>query len=253
MLFTTLGVAAIAHQLMGLAWEPAFVLGAIVSPTDPVAASAIARRVGAPGRVITVVEGESLVNDSTALIAYKFAVTAALTGSFSLVHAGGRFVLNVAAGIAIGIAVGWVIAQIRRRIEDAPTEITLSILTPYFAYLPAEAAGVSAVIAAVTAGIWLGWRSPQLISPATRLQTFAVWELLQFLLNAALFTLVGLALPNVVHNLDSQSAGEVARDAAVISVAVIALRFVWVFPSALFCSWIVEKTIGNRIAAKPEN
>jgi CPA1 family monovalent cation:H+ antiporter len=240
-LFTTVGVAAIAHALIGMAWEPAFVLGAIVSPTDPVAASAIARRVGAPGRVVTVVEGESLVNDSTALIAYKFAVAAALTGSFSLMHAAGRFALNVGAGIAIGVAVGWVVAEIRRRIEDSPTEITLSLLTPYFAYLPAEAAGVSAVIAAVTAGIWLGWRSPQLISPATRLQTFAVWEVLQFLLNAALFTLVGLALPGVVHNLDSQSASQVARDAVVISVAVIALRFLWVFPSAWLPRWLVPR------------
>jgi monovalent cation/hydrogen antiporter len=247
-LFTTLGVAAIAHQLMGLAWEPAFVLGAIVSPTDPVAASAIARRVGAPGRVITVVEGESLVNDSTALIAYKFAVTAALTGSFSLVNAGGRFVLNVAAGIAIGIAVGWVIAQIRRRIEDAPTEITLSILTPYFAYLPAEALGVSAVIAAVTSGIYLGWRSPQLIAPATRLQTFAVWEVLQFLLNATLFTLVGLALPNVVSHLDTQSAGEVARDAAVIFATVLALRFLWVFPAA----WLPRKLVARIRRRDPQ-
>jgi CPA1 family monovalent cation:H+ antiporter len=240
-LFTTVGVAAIAHALIGMAWEPAFVLGAIVSPTDPVAASAIARRVGAPGRVVTVVEGESLVNDSTALIAYKFAVAAALTGSFSLMHAAGRFALNVGAGIAIGVAVGWVVAEIRRRIEDSPTEITLSLLTPYFAYLPAEAAGVSAVIAAVTAGIWLGWRSPQLISPATRLQTFAVWEVLQFLLNAALFTLVGLALPGVVHNLDSQSASQVARDAVVISVTVIALRFLWVFPSAWLPRWLVPR------------
>src|SRR3954447_2517401 len=154
---------------MGLAWEPAFVLGAIVSPTDPVAASAIARRVGAPGRVITVVEGESLVNDSTALIAYKFAVAAALSGSFSLIDAGGRFVLNGSAGIAIGVAVGWLIAELRRRIDDPPTEITLSILTPYFAYLPAEAAGVSAVIAAVIAGIWLRRGAPPASLPATRL------------------------------------------------------------------------------------
>src|SRR4029077_14000994 len=123
--------------------------------TDPVAATAIGRRVGAPTRVITVVEGESLVNDSTALIAYKFAVAAALTGSFSLAEAGGRFLLNAAAGIAIGIAGGGVLGQIRLRREDPPTEITLSLATPYFAYLPAEALDVPAVLAAVTAGIWL--------------------------------------------------------------------------------------------------
>src|SRR3954451_20749543 len=148
--FTTVAVAAIAHGLVGLSWEAAFVLGAVVSPTDPVAATAIGRRVGAPRRVITVVEGESLVNDSTALIAYKFAVAAAVTGSFSLVEAGGRFVLNAAAGVAIGIASGWAAAEVPHRIEAPPTEITLSLLTPSFASLPAEAFAVSAVLAAVT-------------------------------------------------------------------------------------------------------
>ncbi|TMM05291.1 MAG: Na+/H+ antiporter [Actinobacteria bacterium] len=230
-LFTTVGVAAIAHWLTGMAWEPAFVLGAVVSPTDPVAATAIARRVGAPRRVISVVEGESLVNDSTALIAYKFAVAAALSGSFSAAEAGGRFLLNAVVGVGIGIAVGYVVAAVRARIEDPPTEITLSIATPYFAYLPADALGVSAVLAAVTAGIWLGWRSPRLISPSTRIQAFAVWEVLQFLLNATLFTLVGLALPDVLSHLEGQSAGELVRDAVIVSAAVMAVRFLWVFPT----------------------
>src|SRR3954470_15646247 len=173
--FTTLAVAAIAHGLVGLSWEAAFVLGAVVSPTDPVAATAIGRRVGAPRRVITVGEGESLVNDSTALIAYKFAVAAAVTGSFSLAEGGGRFLLKAAGGIRIGIAVRWGLAEIRRRIDDPPTEITLSLSTPYFAYLPAEALGVSAVLAAVTAGVWLGWRSPPILSPPTRLPGPAGW------------------------------------------------------------------------------
>src|SRR3954447_13692696 len=230
--FTTLAVAWIAHAIVGLSWESAFVLGAVVSPTDPVAATAIGRRVGAPQRVITVVEGESLVTDSTALIAYKFAIAAAVSGSFSLADAGGRFVLNAVVGVAIGLAVGWLVAEVRARIEDPPTEITLSLATPYFAYLPAEALDVSAVLAAVTAGIYLGWNSPRLIAPATRIQAFAVWEVLQFLLNAALFTLVGLALPDVIDSLGDQSAGELAGDAAIILGAVMALRFVWVFPSA---------------------
>jgi len=243
--FTTVAVAWIAHALIGMSWEAAFVLGAVVSPTDPVAATAIGRRVGAPARVLTVVEGESLVNDSTALIAYKFAVAAALTGSFSLLDAGGRFLLNAAAGVAIGIAVGWVMSLIRARVDDPPTEITLSLATPYFAYLPAEALDVSAVLAAVTAGIWLGWQSPRLIAPATRIQAFAVWEVLVFLLNAALFTLVGLELPDVLDNLSGHSAGELARDAVIVCGAVIALRFVWVFPSA----WL-PRTLVARIRAR---
>jgi CPA1 family monovalent cation:H+ antiporter len=230
--FTTVAVAAIAHAVVGLGWETAFVLGAVVSPTDPVAATAIGRRVGAPPRVITVVEGESLVNDATALIAYKFAAAAAVTGSFSLAEAGGRFLLNAVVGIALGVLVGWIVTQIRLRIEDPPTEITLSLLTPYFAYLPAQALGVSAVLAAVTAGIWLGWRSPRLISAATRIQAFAVWEVLVFLLNATLFTLVGLALPGVLDRLGGHSAGQLAGDAVIVCAAVILLRFVWVFPTA---------------------
>jgi monovalent cation/hydrogen antiporter len=230
--FTTIAVAAIAHELIGLSWETAFVLGAVVSPTDPVAATAIGRRVGAPSRVLTIVEGESLVNDASALIAYKFAVAAAVSGSFSLLDAGGRFLLNAVVGIAIGIAVGWLIVQVRTRIEDPPTEITLSVMTPYFAYLPAEAAGVSAVLAAVTAGIWLGWRSPRVINAPTRIQAFAVWEVLTFLLNAALFTLVGLALPTVLDNLHGHSTGELISDAVIVLVAVMALRFLWVFPTS---------------------
>jgi Na+/H+ antiporter len=239
--FTTLAVAWIAHELVGLSWEAAFVLGAVVSPTDPVAATAIGRRVGAPRRVIAVVEGESLVNDSTALIAYKFAIAAAVSGSFSLADAGGRFVLNAVVGVAIGLAVGWLVAEVRARIEDPPTEITLSLATPYFAYLPAEALDVSAVLAAVTAGIYLGWNSPRLIAPATRIQAFAVWEVLQFLLNAALFTLVGLALPDVIDALQGQSAGELARDAAIICGAVMALRLLWVFPSAYLPRLLIPK------------
>ncbi len=193
--FTTLLVGVVAHAVVDdLSWAGAFTLGAVLSPTDPVAATAIASRAGAPRRFVTIIEGEALVNDATALIAYKVAVAAVLTGSFSLMDAGGEFVLNAVAGVAVGVVVGGVVAWVRRATHDAPTEITISLLTPYFAYLPAEALGVSAVLAAVTSGIWLGWRSPELITPATRLQAFSVWEVLVFILNAALFVLVGLQL-----------------------------------------------------------
>ncbi|MEA2124186.1 MAG: monovalent cation/hydrogen antiporter, partial [Solirubrobacteraceae bacterium] len=172
---TTLGVGVIAHAVVDdLSWAAAFTLGAIVAPTDPVAATAIASRSGAPTRLITILEGEALVNDATALVAYKVAVAAVVTGSFSVVEAGGSFLLDATAGIAIGILVGVVVAEIRRVIDDAPTEITISLLTPYFAYLPAEALGVSAVLAAVTSGVWLGWRAPRLITSATRIQLYSV-------------------------------------------------------------------------------
>ena len=230
---TAVGVALVAHAVVdGMSWEAAFVLGAVVSPTDPVAASAIASRVGAPRRFMTIIEGESLINDSTALIAYKFAVGAAVSGSFSLAEAGGRFVVNAVAGIALGLAVGWIVAQVRRAIDDAPTEIAISLVTPYFAYLPAEALGVSAVLAAVTTGIFLGWRSPQLITPATRIQAFAVWEIVQFVLNAALFVLVGLQLPDVLDGIGEVPTDSIVLDAIAVAGAVILVRFLWVIPGA---------------------
>jgi Na+/H+ antiporter len=240
---TTLGVGLVAHAVIDdLSWAAAFTLGAIVAPTDPVAATAIASRSGAPRRIVTVLEGESLVNDATALVAYKVALAAVLTGSFSLLDAGGSFVLESLGGIAIGIAVGAVVAEVRRVIEDAPTEITISLITPYFAYLPAEALGVSAVLAAVTSGIWLGWRAPRLITSATRIQLYSVWEVLTFVLNAALFLLVGLQLPGILERIgDDYSAGELAAWAGVVAGAVIAIRFLWVFPATYLPRWLSRR------------
>ncbi len=232
-LLTTLLVGVVAHEFVAeLSWAAAFTLGAVLSPTDPVAATAIASRVGAPRRFVTIVEGESLVNDSTGLIAYKFAVAAALTGSFSALDAAGAFVLNAAAGVVIGIAVGILIARLRRSLDDPPTEITISLLTPYFAYLPAEAIGVSAVLSAVVAGVWLGWRSPQLITPSTRMQAFAFWEILVFILNATLFVLVGLQLPHVLEAArETTTDGDLALYGFVVTAALVAARFLWVVPA----------------------
>ena len=194
-LLTIGAVAVVGHEAIGLSWPLAFALGAIVSPTDPVAATTIMRQLGAPRRLVNVIEGESLVNDATALVAYRVAVAAAVGGSFSALDAGLEFVGRAAGGIAIGLAVGFVVAEIRRRLDDAPTEITISLLTAYAAFIPADELGLSGVLAAVTAGIYLGWRAPELITPETRLQSTAVWEILVFLLNATLFILVGLQLP----------------------------------------------------------
>jgi monovalent cation/hydrogen antiporter len=222
-------VAVIAHALIpGMGWGPAFVLGAIVSPTDPVAAIAIAQRLSVPRRVVTVVEGESLINDATALVAYRVAVVAVVSGSFSLIDAGGRFVLNVTAGAAIGLLVGWLVAQVRSRIDNPPVEMAISVATAYFAYIPAQEIGVSGVVAAVTVGIYLGWRGPQLVSPTTRMQLFGVWEVTTFFLNCFLFVLIGLQLPSILHALSGRSAGDLIQYAAVVSAAVILTRIVWV-------------------------
>jgi Na+/H+ antiporter len=232
-LTTMLAVAVVAHALIpGLDWATAFVLGAIVSPTDPTAATSIAQRLGLPRRLIALIEGESLVNDGTALVAYRVAVVAVVSGSFSLVGASGRFVFNVAGGIAVGLAVGYLIRQVRRRLDNPPVEITISILSGYFAYLPAQAAGVSGILAAVTVGIYMGWHTPELTSPQTRLQGFAVWEIIFFVLNALLFGLVGLQLPAIIDSLSGISTGTLIRYAVIVTVVVMAARFAWVFAAA---------------------
>src|SRR4029453_12179902 len=180
-LVTMSAVAVVAHTLVGgLPWAAAFALGAIVSPTDPLAATAIARRLGVPRRLVTVLEGESLVNDATALVAYRLAVAAVVGGSFTVWEAGLRFVVGTVGGVTIGLAVGWLLAEARRRIEDPVVEIVLSVVTGYAAYLPAELLGVSGVLAAVTAGLYVGWRAPELASPSTRLLGFSFWEVLVY-------------------------------------------------------------------------
>jgi Na+/H+ antiporter len=229
-LTTMVAVAVVAHvSIPGLNWPSAFVLGAIVSPTDPTAASAIAQRLGLPRRLIALIEGESLVNDGTALVAYRFAVAAVVTGSFSIAGASGRFALNVVGGIAVGLAVGFVIRQVRRRLDNPPVEITISILSGYFAYLPAQAIGVSGILAAVTVGIYMGWHTPELTTPQTRLQGTAVWEILFFLLNALLFGLIGLQLPAIIDALSGTSTGLLILYAVIVTAAVIATRFLWIF------------------------
>ena len=201
-LATTVGVAVVAHAFIdGLSWASAFVLGAIVSPTDPLAATSIARRFGVPGKLVTIVEGESLVNDGTGLVLYRVAVAAVITGSFSAFYTGGLFLVTAGGGIAFGLLVGWLVRQIRRRLDNPPAEITISLLTGYVAFIPADLMGVSAVLAAVTAGVYLGWHTPELTSAQVRLQGRAVWEIVQYLLNALLFVLVGLQLPVVLDAL----------------------------------------------------
>jgi Na+/H+ antiporter len=241
-LLTTVGVAVVAHELIdGLTWPAAFVLGAIVSPTDPIAGTAVARRLGVPRRLVTVVEGESLVNDGTGLVLYRVAVAAAVTGSFSLLDTGGLFVVAVFGGVAVGLGVAWIVRQVRRRLHNPPAELTISLLTGYFAFIPAELIGVSAVLAAVTAGIYLGWYTPELTDPQVRLQGVAVWEIVQYLLNALLFVLVGLQLPVVLDALGEIPVGRLLGYAAVVSITVIALRFLWVFAVLNAPKWILRR------------
>jgi monovalent cation/hydrogen antiporter len=227
---TTLVVAVVAHATIDdLAWSSAFVLGAIVSPTDPIAATAIARRFGVPRRLVTIVEGESLINDGTALVAYRFAVVAVLTGSFSIWEAGLEFVYSVVAGIAIGLGVGWLIRQLRRRLDNPPLEITIALLSAYLAYIPAELVHASAVLAAVTVGIYMGAHTSELTTARTRVQGDAVWEILVFMLNALLFVLIGLQLPVILDELSGQPAGTLLVYGLIVSSTVILVRIAGTF------------------------
>jgi monovalent cation/hydrogen antiporter len=229
-LATTVAVAVAAHAVIeGMDWAVAFALGAIVSPTDPLAATAIGRRLGVPRRLITLLEGESLVNDATALVAYRLAVAAAVSGSFVAWQAGLRFVVGATGGVAVGLAVGWLVAELRRRLDDPVVEIVVSVATGYAAYLPAEQLGVSGVLAAVTAGLYLGWRGPELASASTRLLGFSFWEVMVYLANAILFILVGLQLRPILSSLGGTAVAVLVGEALVVSAVVVGVRLGWNF------------------------
>jgi Na+/H+ antiporter len=231
-LLTCFAVAICVHAVVpDMSWAAAFVVGAIVSPTDPVAATAIASRIGVPRRVVTVVEGESLINDATAITAYRVAIVALTAGTFSAWDAGGRFVLGAAGGVAIGLAVGWVVAYVRERLDDPPVEITISLFTCYAAYLPAEELGLSGVVAAVTVGLFMGSQTSRVTNAQVRMQGFAMWQILTFLLNSFLFVLIGLQLPQLLDELRDANyeTMTVIGYGLLASLVVVVARIVWVF------------------------
>jgi monovalent cation/hydrogen antiporter len=237
-LITAAIVAAAAHALIGLPWPAAFVLGAIVSPPDAVAATAITSRLRVPRRIVTVLDGESLVNDATALVAYRFAIAAMVSGKFSLPEASGRFLFVVLVGTGIGLAMGWLASHLQRRLNDPPVQITISLLTPFAAYIPAERLHVSGILAVVACGMFLGWRSPQILTSRTRLNLFMFWETVVFLLNGLVFVLIGLQLPRILHALSGRSLNQLIRHGALISGAVIVVRIAWVFVATNILRWL---------------
>lgn len=229
-LFTMLVVAWVTHWLIPeIPWAAAFALGAIVSPPDAVAATSVIQRLPVPRRIVSILEGESLVNDATALVALQFAIAAMMTGQFSLGTASFRFVWAVMGGIAFGLLVGLMVRWIHRRLDDPPVQITISLLTPFLAYLPAERLHASGVLAVVTAGIYLGWHSPLIVSARYRLQAFAFWEIVVFLLNGFVFITIGLQLPAIVRSIRHESFSLPIENAAIVCAVVVLLRVAWVF------------------------
>ncbi|QOV88604.1 Na+/H+ antiporter [Humisphaera borealis] len=231
-LFTMIAIAFVAHYAIGIGWGPAFVLGAIISPPDAVAATAITQRLRVPKRIVTILEGESLVNDASALIAYRVAIAAVAGGVFSLGDAGMKFVIAATGGIAVGYAVGKIMVWIRPRIHDPSVEGFVALLIPYIAFLPAEWLHLSGVLSVVTAGVFVGRKVPQIATSHGRLRLYAVWDTLVFLLNGLIFILIGLQLPAVIERLEMQSWGSLTGNVLVIGSTAILVRILWVFPAA---------------------
>jgi monovalent cation/hydrogen antiporter len=253
-LVTVCAVAAVAHWAVGLPWGAAFVLGAIISPTDAVAATAMAQRLGIPRRIVTILEGESLINDATGIVAYRVAVGAVVTGAFSLWQAGLQFVIGAVGGVAVGLAVGRLAVWARRHVSEEPNvQNTISLLTPFAAYLLAEEPShylwarlglpgefaFSGVLAVVTAGLYLARRVPYVVTPQARLQAYAFWELVIFLLNGVIFGLIGLQLRSIVERLSESEYGaaQLVLYAGLISLTVILVRFLWIFSLAYLPRW----------------
>jgi len=232
--FTTVIVAVVAHALMPhLSWPLAFTLGAVVAPPDAIAAQAILERLAVPRRIAAILSGESLVNDASALVFYRFAIAAVLSGVFSLTHASLAFVTVSAGGIAVGIVVALCFELFFRglarwRLSDPTIVNVLTLIAPYAAYLPAEALGVSGVLSVVTAGIYLGRRSASIQDSEARLVGRSFWSVFTYLLNGFVFVVIGLQLPQIVHGLSSP--WRAAFDALVVSLVAIVVRFAWVFP-----------------------
>ncbi len=230
--FTVVSVALIAPRVFdGFDWRLGLALGAVVAPTDAIAATSIARRVGLPARIVDLLEGESLINDATGLLALQFATAILVENRIpSVSSAILTFAWLIAGGIALGLAVGWVVDYIERRIEDGPIEITLSILIPYAVYLAADVVHASGVLAVVTCGLFLSRRSAGFFSPSVRLQITSVWESLTFVLNGLVFVLIGLQLPGIRASIRGYSLSTLLMDGAVFSGLLILLRLVWVYP-----------------------
>src|SRR5438094_6522567 len=213
--------AYLFHALTGLPLAVGFVFGALISPPDAVAALAVTQNLRVPRKIIVILEGESLVNDATSFISFRFAVAAVLTGSFSLGQASLQFLFAATGGVCVGLAVGWLARQVQNRLDDPPVKTMLSLLTPYIAYFSGERLHVSGILAVVIAGMYYGWRVPRILSGRMRLQAVPVWEMVVFILNGILFMLIVLELPQVIHAMPACSAVLIAKMAVIVLMVIV--------------------------------
>src|SRR5213594_1033488 len=237
-LVTMTATAYLFHWLVGLPLAVGFVFGAIISPPDAVAALSVTQTLRVPRRMIVILEGESLINDATSFISFRFAVAAVMTGAFSLGQASLQFLFVATGGVCVGLAVGWLATQVQKRLDDPPVQTMFSLLTPYLAYFSGEAIHVSGILAVVIAGIYYGWRAPRILSARMRLQALPVWEIVVFILNGVLFMLIGLQLPQVMHSLAPGSATQVAKLALLVVLVMVLVRFAWIFGTS-YLPWLV--------------
>ena len=244
-LFTATATAAVSHWLLGFSWPVGFVLGAIVSPPDAVAPLSIARRIQLPRRFLVILEGEGLANDASALILYRFAITAVSLGVFSIGHAAGTFAAIVGGEILWGIGVGWAMLRLRRWVKDPRLEILLSVLTPFLAYWPPEQFGGSGVLATVTAGLYISWNGLRLISAATRLQGIFFWDFLIYMTEGFMFLITGLQARTLINGIHGYWIVDLASSALIICAVVIGARFVWMFPATYLPRLLIPSVARN--------
>jgi CPA1 family monovalent cation:H+ antiporter len=243
-LATMAAVAAVANTLFGVPWAAAFVLGAVLGPTDPVSAAAVLDRLGVSGRAKTILQGESLVNDASGLTAYRVALAAAAGTAGSIGSEAAELLWIVAGGVGIGFAAGWVFAHLRRIVTDPSLDVALSVLTPFIAYVPAERLHASGVLAVVIAGLYVGSRSLDIIEPGTRLRTLAFWDSTAFLLDGLLFVVIGLQVPSILERIEDKDLLTLSGEAALIFAVVMGMRALWmlVLPGVLHS----ETTLSER-------
>jgi CPA1 family monovalent cation:H+ antiporter len=244
-LITMAATASLFPALTGLPLAVGFVFGALISPPDAVAALSFTQNLRVPRKIIVILEGESLVNDATSFISFRFAVAAVMTGSFSLGHASLRFLFVAVGGVCVGLAVGWLATQVQKRLDDPPVQTMFSLLTPYLAYFSGERLHVSGILAVVIAGMYYGWRVPRILSGRMRLQAVPVWEMVLFILNGILFMLIGLQLPQVIRALPPGSAFQVATLAVLVLLVIVLVRFGWIF-AATYLPRFFSRTLRRK-------